>query len=156
MQRPVPNFRDIISMTHQPLQTEAEEQQYHDKSGKDKNCHQYEGTIGNQSENQYMMDPQMEQDARLKYYTQENDDRSSVHENMAGSCGASSGSHTESDNNESSKNNKKGGKIKGTLETTIEIRNRMIGMAEAGLSTLSIALAINRSVRTEIYKKKMN
>jgi hypothetical protein len=41
---------------------------------------------------------------------------------------------------------KKGGKIKGTLETSIEIRNRMIGMSEAGLSTLSIALAINRSV----------
>ncbi|XP_011499115.1 PREDICTED: uncharacterized protein LOC105363192 [Ceratosolen solmsi marchali] len=43
---------------------------------------------------------------------------------------------------------KKGGKIKGTLETSIEIRNRMIGMSEAGLSTLSIALAINRSERT--------
>lgn len=42
---------------------------------------------------------------------------------------------------------KKGGKAKGTLETSVEIRNRMIGMAEAGLSTLSIALAIDRSVR---------
>ena len=41
---------------------------------------------------------------------------------------------------------KKGGKIKGTLETSVEMRNRMIGMSEAGLSTLSIALAINRSV----------
>lgn len=41
---------------------------------------------------------------------------------------------------------KKGGKVKGTLETSVEIRNRMIGMSEAGLSTLSIALAINRSV----------
>ncbi|KAH0554103.1 AF4/FMR2 family member lilli-like [Cotesia glomerata] len=43
---------------------------------------------------------------------------------------------------------KKGGKAKGTLETSVEIRNRMIGMSEAGLSTLSIALAINRSERT--------
>ncbi|XP_008215233.1 uncharacterized protein LOC100677825 [Nasonia vitripennis] len=43
---------------------------------------------------------------------------------------------------------KKGGKVKGTLETSVEIRNRMIGMSEAGLSTLSIALAINRSERT--------
>ncbi|KAK0090894.1 hypothetical protein PV325_000060 [Microctonus aethiopoides] len=47
-----------------------------------------------------------------------------------------------------SKTKKKGGKAKGTLETSVEIRNRMIGMAEAGLSTLSIALAINRSERT--------
>lgn len=45
------------------------------------------------------------------------------------------------------KRKKKGGKIKGTLETSVELRNRMIGMSEAGLSTLSIALAINRSVR---------
>lgn len=43
---------------------------------------------------------------------------------------------------------KKGGKAKGTLETSVEIRNRMIGMSEAGLSTLSIALAIDRSERT--------
>lgn len=42
---------------------------------------------------------------------------------------------------------KKGGKAKGTLETSVEIRNRMIGMSDAGLSTLSIALAIDRSVR---------
>lgn len=41
---------------------------------------------------------------------------------------------------------KKGGKAKGTLETSVEIRNRMIGMSQAGLSTLSIALAIDRSV----------
>ncbi|XP_034947371.1 uncharacterized protein DDB_G0284459-like [Chelonus insularis] len=46
------------------------------------------------------------------------------------------------------KTKKKGGKAKGTLETSVEIRNRMIGMSEAGLSTLSIALAINRSERT--------
>lgn len=46
------------------------------------------------------------------------------------------------------KRKKKGGKAKGTLETSVEIRNRMIGMSEAGLSTLSIALAINRSERT--------
>lgn len=45
------------------------------------------------------------------------------------------------------KKKKKGGKAKGTLETSVEIRNRMIGMSEAGLSTLSIALAIDRSVR---------
>lgn len=45
---------------------------------------------------------------------------------------------------------KKGGKAKGTLETSVEIRNRMIGMSEAGLSTLSIALAINRSVSYRI------
>lgn len=45
---------------------------------------------------------------------------------------------------------KKGGKVKGTLETSVEIRNRMIGMSEAGLSTLSIALAINRSVRINL------
>lgn len=44
------------------------------------------------------------------------------------------------------KRTKKGGKAKGTLETSVEIRNRMIGMSEAGLSTMSIALAINRSV----------
>lgn len=44
------------------------------------------------------------------------------------------------------KKKKKGGKAKGTLETSVEIRNRMIGMSEAGLSTLSIALAIDRSV----------
>ncbi|XP_066603286.1 uncharacterized protein [Prorops nasuta] len=43
---------------------------------------------------------------------------------------------------------KKGGKAKGTLETSVELRNRMIGMSEAGLSTLSIALAIDRSERT--------
>lgn len=42
---------------------------------------------------------------------------------------------------------KKGGKVKGTLETSVEIRNRMIGMSEAGLTPLSIALSINRSVR---------
>ncbi|KAL0132286.1 hypothetical protein PUN28_000222 [Cardiocondyla obscurior] len=46
------------------------------------------------------------------------------------------------------KKKKKGGKAKGTLETSVEIRNRMIGMSEAGLSTLSIALAIDRSERT--------
>lgn len=46
---------------------------------------------------------------------------------------------------------KKGGKVKGTLETSVEIRNRMIGMSEAGLSTLSIALAINRSVTIVEY-----
>lgn len=58
-------------------------------------------------------------------------------------------SERESDNNEEGSRNdrkKKGGKVKGTLETSVEIRNRMIGMSEAGLSTLSIALAINRSV----------
>lgn len=49
---------------------------------------------------------------------------------------------------ETRKRTKKGGKAKGTLETSVEIRNRMIGMAEAGLSTLSIALAIDRSERT--------
>ncbi|CAL7942839.1 unnamed protein product [Xylocopa violacea] len=49
---------------------------------------------------------------------------------------------------ESQKRKKKGGKAKGTLETSVEIRNRMIGMSEAGLSTLSIALAIDRSERT--------
>ncbi|XP_023289818.1 uncharacterized protein LOC105698857 isoform X2 [Orussus abietinus] len=49
---------------------------------------------------------------------------------------------------EKQKRKKKGGKAKGTLETSVEIRNRMIGMSEAGLSTLSIALAINRSERT--------
>lgn len=49
---------------------------------------------------------------------------------------------------ERSKKTKKGGKAKGTLETSVEIRNRMIGMSEAGLSTLSIALAIDRSERT--------
>ena len=47
---------------------------------------------------------------------------------------------------ERQKKMKKGGKAKGTLETSVEIRNRMIGMSEAGLSTLSIALAIDRSV----------
>nr|XP_033331449.1 uncharacterized protein LOC117223331 [Megalopta genalis] len=50
--------------------------------------------------------------------------------------------------NESHEKKKKGGKAKGTLETSVEIRNRMIGMSEAGLSTLSIALAIDRSERT--------
>ncbi|XP_003706915.2 uncharacterized protein LOC100876218 [Megachile rotundata] len=50
--------------------------------------------------------------------------------------------------NERQKRKKKGGKAKGTLETSVEIRNRMIGMSEAGLSTLSIALAIDRSERT--------
>ncbi|KAK2578581.1 hypothetical protein KPH14_012014 [Odynerus spinipes] len=54
----------------------------------------------------------------------------------------------ESENPERHKKKKKGGKAKGTLETSVEIRNRMIGMAEAGLSTLSIALAIDRSERT--------
>ncbi|XP_016920521.2 AF4/FMR2 family member lilli isoform X2 [Apis cerana] len=49
---------------------------------------------------------------------------------------------------EPQKKKKKGGKAKGTLETSVEIRNRMIGMSEAGLSTLSIALAIDRSERT--------
>jgi len=49
------------------------------------------------------------------------------------------------------KKKKKGGKAKGTLETSVEIRNRMIGMSEAGLSTLSIALAIDRSVRKMFY-----
>ncbi|EGI61875.1 hypothetical protein G5I_09776 [Acromyrmex echinatior] len=49
---------------------------------------------------------------------------------------------------ERQKKTKKGGKAKGTLETSVEIRNRMIGMSEAGLSTLSIALAIDRSERT--------
>ena len=49
---------------------------------------------------------------------------------------------------ERQKRKKKGGKAKGTLETSVEIRNRMIGMSEAGLSTLSIALAIDRSERT--------
>ncbi|XP_043263111.1 uncharacterized protein LOC122403576 [Colletes gigas] len=58
---------------------------------------------------------------------------------------------TSKDSNErsmSQKRKKKGGKAKGTLETSVEIRNRMIGMSEAGLSTLSIALAIDRSERT--------
>ncbi|KZC07450.1 hypothetical protein WN55_09443 [Dufourea novaeangliae] len=49
---------------------------------------------------------------------------------------------------DSRRKKKKGGKAKGTLETSVEIRNRMIGMSEAGLSTLSIALAIDRSERT--------
>ena len=48
--------------------------------------------------------------------------------------------------NVAQKKKKIGGKIKGTLETSLEMRNRMIGMSEAGLSTLSIALSINRSV----------
>ncbi|XP_035736694.1 mediator of RNA polymerase II transcription subunit 15-like [Vespa mandarinia] len=54
----------------------------------------------------------------------------------------------ESEHSERQKKKKKGGKAKGTLETSVEIRNRMIGMSEAGLSTLSIALAIDRSERT--------
>ncbi|XP_076282622.1 uncharacterized protein LOC143210050 [Lasioglossum baleicum] len=59
--------------------------------------------------------------------------------------------HSSRNGNEKSdlqKKKKKGGKAKGTLETSVEIRNRMIGMSEAGLSTLSIALAIDRSERT--------
>ncbi|KAG7199509.1 hypothetical protein KM043_014128 [Ampulex compressa] len=52
------------------------------------------------------------------------------------------------DKSEQDQMKKKGGKAKGTLETSVEIRNRMIGMSEAGLSTLSIALAIDRSERT--------
>lgn len=52
---------------------------------------------------------------------------------------------------ERQKRKKKGGKAKGTLETSVEIRNRMIGMSEAGLSTLSIALAIDRSVRKNMF-----
>ncbi|XP_053979754.1 uncharacterized protein LOC128876937 isoform X1 [Hylaeus volcanicus] len=57
-------------------------------------------------------------------------------------------SKEDSERNMSQKRKKKGGKAKGTLETSVEIRNRMIGMSEAGLSTLSIALAIDRSERT--------
>lgn len=53
------------------------------------------------------------------------------------------------------KNKKKGGKVKGTLETSVEIRNHMIGMSEAGLSTLSIALSLNRSVRIEFFLRKI-
>lgn len=53
--------------------------------------------------------------------------------------------------NQLQKRKKKGGKAKGTLETSVEIRNRMIGMSEAGLSTLSIALAIDRSVRRNMF-----
>lgn len=51
-----------------------------------------------------------------------------------------------SEKSERQRKKKKGGKAKGTLETSVEIRNRMIGMSEAGLSTLSIALAIDRSM----------
>ncbi|XP_011253321.1 uncharacterized protein LOC105249501 [Camponotus floridanus] len=57
-------------------------------------------------------------------------------------------SSRENGKSERQKKKKKGGKAKGTLETSVEIRNRMIGMSEAGLSTLSIALAIDRSERT--------
>ncbi|XP_076172725.1 uncharacterized protein LOC143149331 isoform X2 [Ptiloglossa arizonensis] len=54
----------------------------------------------------------------------------------------------------SQRRKKKGGKAKGTLETSVEIRNRMIGMSEAGLSTLSIALAIDRSVRKNMWLER--
>ncbi|EFN79107.1 histone-lysine N-methyltransferase 2D isoform X2 [Harpegnathos saltator] len=85
----------------------------------------------------------------------ENSNTCSSNENSQSSCegqqskGSSSrkirGGKSET---ERQKKKKKGGKAKGTLETSVEIRNRMIGMSEAGLSTLSIALAIDRSERT--------
>ncbi|XP_014473665.1 PREDICTED: mediator of RNA polymerase II transcription subunit 15-like isoform X2 [Dinoponera quadriceps] len=76
----------------------------------------------------------------------------SSNENSQSSCEAQQRSKVSSRKNKSEterqKKKKKGGKVKGTLETSVEIRNRMIGMSEAGLSTLSIALAIDRSERT--------
>ncbi|CAK9832095.1 hypothetical protein ANTRET_LOCUS8979 [Anthophora retusa] len=75
--------------------------------------------------------------------SQDNNQSSSVESNQ--SKDTSKGGNVKSG---SQRKKKKGGKAKGTLETSVEIRNRMIGMSEAGLSTLSIALAIDRSERT--------
>lgn len=78
---------------------------------------------------------------------------SSSNENSQSSCEPQQNKESSRKGNgksesERQKKKKKGGKAKGTLETSVEIRNRMIGMSEAGLSTLSIALAIDRSERT--------
>ncbi|XP_043787078.1 AF4/FMR2 family member lilli-like isoform X2 [Apis laboriosa] len=74
---------------------------------------------------------------------QDNNQSSSIESNQS-----KDSSKEGSAKSEPQKKKKKGGKAKGTLETSVEIRNRMIGMSEAGLSTLSIALAIDRSERT--------
>lgn len=74
---------------------------------------------------------------------QDNNQSSSIESNQT-----KDSSKEDSAKSEPQKKKKKGGKAKGTLETSVEIRNRMIGMSEAGLSTLSIALAIDRSERT--------
>ncbi|XP_015118735.1 uncharacterized protein LOC107042256 [Diachasma alloeum] len=66
----------------------------------------------------------------------------------AAPAGGSEQSLTEDQTDANAEKRKKGGKAKGTLETSVELRNRMIGMSQAGLSTLSIALAISRSERT--------
>nr|XP_012217911.1 PREDICTED: LOW QUALITY PROTEIN: mediator of RNA polymerase II transcription subunit 15-like [Linepithema humile] len=74
----------------------------------------------------------------------------SSNENSQSSCEPQQKTESSRESGEKSEwhKKKKGGKAKGTLETSVEIRNRMIGMSEAGLSTLSIALAIDRSERT--------
>ncbi|KAM0731248.1 hypothetical protein ACS0PU_002308 [Formica fusca] len=81
------------------------------------------------------------------------DSSCSSNENSQSSCEPQQNKESSRKSNRKSeserqKKKKKGGKAKGTLETSVEIRNRMIGMSEAGLSTLSIALAIDRSERT--------
>lgn len=77
---------------------------------------------------------------------QDNNQSSSIESNQT-----KDSSKEDSAKSEPQKKKKKGGKAKGTLETSVEIRNRMIGMSEAGLSTLSIALAIDRSVRRNMF-----
>lgn len=48
------------------------------------------------------------------------------------------------------------GKTRGVHETTPELRNRMVGMYEAGLGLREIAAAINCSVRNRILFSQEN
>ena len=148
---------------HQELQSRCEQHQEAghqvcqqlDGRNTNQNIHPHHHSIGQQS---HQIDHQLQQPQRLSQTSL------STSQDISESCSNSSSSNDiieiKTDKNDSGKKlsknrkeesergrKKKGGKVKGTLETSVEIRNRMIGMSEAGLSTLSIALSINRSVR---------
>lgn len=145
--------------THQELHSQSEDRQICSQI-EEQNIHSHHHGI----EQPHQMEQQVRQSQRLRQscLASSQDITKTCSNNSNDNQISNDNNNSErdsSDNNEEGSGKdrkKKGGKIKGTLETSVEIRNRMIGMSEAGLSTLSIALAINRSVSLEKKLKYRN
>ncbi|XP_017764711.1 PREDICTED: uncharacterized protein LOC108554080 isoform X2 [Eufriesea mexicana] len=133
------------SISHEQVASSQQLQELHSQEQRQHHIQQVQQTITDQTHNLDQQQGQLQAEVQQQHHDH-------LHPQLA-SPQTKSNQNKDSSNEGSAKSEvqskkKKGGKAKGTLETSVEIRNRMIGMSEAGLSTLSIALAIDRSERT--------
>jgi hypothetical protein len=156
---PIPHEQPPPQQQLQELHTQQEQQHMHAQSRLQDQSHQQNTQSHHHNldqQQQLSMEHQVQQQCmqsnlpspELVNIGSDSSNTCSSNENSQSSCETQQKTESSRESGEKSEwqKKKKGGKAKGTLETSVEIRNRMIGMSEAGLSTLSIALAIDRSV----------